>query len=262
MNTLSITTDDSSGDPSTPGRSVQPQRGDPDSTNGHKQGHPRRPPHRPNPPGFLGARSRVSVAAPSRRSTTGNRRGGYTASCLIPLLLLMIAGDVHANPGPDTPSCDICEIPIRANTNYLSCSATDCTKVSHLKQSCSGISRYRQQDWKCPHHRPPETRTIAGCLTTHLIQTKAVPTERTKCLLCSRTIACGNPRMQCRACQASAHKSCIMKTGFSRDAVDIMLQNRAWKCEKCETAGIATRRNPHKRWTSPHERNPVFTESR
>ena len=69
-------------------------------------------------------------------------------------LLLILAGDVETNPGPDdTNKCYICSYPIKKNQKPLACSFHGCTNKSHKQFKCSDMKPGTDPtEWVCNQH--------------------------------------------------------------------------------------------------------------
>ncbi len=103
-------------------------------------------PHRLGPPDRPGRRT--SIAVFSLR---------WAAFPAVVSLLLLLAGHIGLNPGPD---CNACRKPIRRGMDSLRFQATSCTNGSHKQLRCSGFHRSQLTNpWRCPPHGAPTRLT-------------------------------------------------------------------------------------------------------
>ncbi len=141
------------------GSRLQPLRGDPDN---------------PPPKGTNAiAQTRTPQARPSGPAREKNfqyrfslRRDAFQA---VVSLLLVIAGDIELNPGPN---CCTCRKPIRRGMGYLQCLANSCTNGSHKQFRCNGFHRSQlTNSWRCspnggpgtPHRAPTTSAICDSC---------------------------------------------------------------------------------------------------
>ncbi len=107
---------------------------------------PRHAPHRLGSPDRPGRRTFIAVFS--------LRGGAYPA---VVSLLLLLAGDIELNPGPN---CFTCRKPIRRGMDYLQCQANSCTNGSHKQLRCSGFHWSQLTNfWRCPHTGAPARLT-------------------------------------------------------------------------------------------------------
>ncbi len=85
-------------------------------------------PHRLGPPDRPGRRTSIAVLFSLK---------GYAFPAVVSLLLLL-AGDIKLNPGPNGYTR---RTPIRRGTDYLQCQANSCTNGSHKQLRCCGFHR-------------------------------------------------------------------------------------------------------------------------
>ena len=66
-------------------------------------------------------------------------------------LVLLRAGDVESNPGPDGGACASCGLPSASDKSALLRCRDGCGRESHRKEACSGLRRgeQRQGIWAC-----------------------------------------------------------------------------------------------------------------
>ena len=111
--------------------------------------------------------------------------------------LLLRAGDVERNPGPE--SCHACTS--RLQRKHFDCAVDGCGVKSHMRRKCSGVGK-GQTEWRCPEHRRNE--------------------QGEKCDQCGRTFTgSSSPRTCCvdgckRMCHRGQKCSKIGKYGKSR----------------------------------------------
>ena len=74
--------------------------------------------------------------------------GGGHGPAFDPRLLLLRAGDVERNPGPEI--CYICQKTLQRN--HFKCEESGCVAKSHKKRTCSEL-RKGQTGWRCREHR-------------------------------------------------------------------------------------------------------------
>ena len=101
-----------------------------------------------------------------------------------PCGLLLRAGDVERNPGPEV--CQVCQK--RLQRNHLVCEESGCDAKSHKKRKCSEL-RKGQIGWRCREHRVEvEVKTCDQCRSE--IPTKG---SRRVCsvAVCERICHCG-----------------------------------------------------------------------
>ncbi len=103
----------------------------------------RHAPHRLDPPGWPGRRTSISVF-----SLKGD------AFPAVVSLLLLLAGDIELNPGPN---CYTCRKPIRRGMDFLQCQANSCTNGSNKQLHCSGFSSNPPQTPCVPFAEEPQT---------------------------------------------------------------------------------------------------------
>ena len=141
-------------------------------------------------------------------------------------LLLMQAGDVESNPGPqDADNCDKCNKKFRTNTVPLKCNS--CHQSFHStscsEETRSNIEKLRingWKDWKCKPCRTPETNMNMN-------------TE--KCAKCQQKFRKAAP-VKCSKCLQSFHK--ISCTGESREVIEEVVKKRKeWTCKNCRGGG-------------------------
>ena len=121
--------------------------------------------------------------------------------------------------------CSRCNEPLRVGQPALQCTANDCTTMCHKKESCSGIGRYSKALWKCPSH----CLTIAGRPLHTLDQRPARvwASNASRAKIPSNAIS-----SPCNVtCAMTYHKSCLIKQGHSRDAVEVMSRLEEWNCD-------------------------------
>ena len=169
--------------------------------------------------------------------------------------LLLLAGDIERNPGPDTPhqtqtchsthvlkprgkpqppsnivGCDSCGNAIRRPrsglTNWLTCAEPSCSAPCHKSSRCSGLSRYQlHKDWWCRLHSPHPTPSCHQPVHQDL--------QRDSCLCdsCNTRIRKGAARLYCSAanCKAQSHKG-KKCSGLNRDRQEECARLGGWNC--------------------------------
>ena len=150
--------------------------------------------------------------------------------------------------------CDHCGMKLRARVAALTCAVPSCNAHCHKMQTCSRINKYaiNNLEWKCKIHSAADKDgaeqaidsaacqqashvTIAGRDVTKLVQTASVRTEKKTCKLCKRTIASNITPVECFSCKSSFHKACLVKSGHSRDEVELISSLQEWLCSVCDS---------------------------
>ena len=78
--------------------------------------------------------------------------GGANTPAFDPRILLLRAGDVERNPGPDC--CSFCKKEFRNVMRPFECEEEGCEEKSHRDKKCSKVPRGRKE-WRCRAHAPP-----------------------------------------------------------------------------------------------------------
>ena len=131
--------------------------------------------------------------------------------------------------------CSVCNEPLRVGTPALQCTAKSCKQTCHKKQDCSTISRYSKEQWMCPTHSTSAKLTIAGRTVASLQRRTETKKVRTSCSICKRTIAKNTAPLVCSSCDGAFHKSCLTRSGHTRDEIEILCCLQEWKCDKCSS---------------------------
>ncbi len=134
----------------------------------------RHAPHRLGPPDRPGRRTSITVFS--------LRGDAFPA---VVSLLLLLAGDIKLNPGPN---CYTCRKPNLRGMDYLQCQANSCTNGSHKQLRCSGFHRSQQtHPWRCPPH--------GGPTPPHTAPTTSIICESCQQPICPgiRPLTCANP---------------------------------------------------------------------
>ncbi len=94
---------------------------------------------------------------PGRRTSIAVFSLRGDASPAVVSLLLLLAGDIELNPGPN---CYACRKIIRRGMDSLQCQFNSCANGSHKQLSCSGFHRSKlTHPWRCPPHGGPALLT-------------------------------------------------------------------------------------------------------
>ncbi len=94
---------------------------------------------------------------PGRRTSIAVFSLRGDASPAVVFLLLLLAGDIELNPGPN---CYTCRKIIRRGMDSLQCQVNSCANGSHKQLSCSGFHRSQlTHPWRCPPHGVPALLT-------------------------------------------------------------------------------------------------------
>ena len=91
----------------------------------------------------------------------------HACLCLLILLVLM-SGDVHPNPGPIFP-CSVCAGNVIWQVKSVQCCT--CSKGVHLRCSLFSLSKFRtlgsSHSWSCPLCCVPACNTVTSTVTLH-----------------------------------------------------------------------------------------------
>ena len=159
-------------------------------------------------------------SSPSHWHQTGFLKKGSAKPAYAPLLLVL-AGDIELNPGPE---CHKCKKPIGEDRPHFKCKL--CRNITHKQQKCSGLSRYsRSQEWTChAHGEHPEDPD-----PTYLSK------RGDKCSVCNEPLRVGTPALQCTAksCKQTCHKKqdCSTISRYSKEQ---------WMCPTHSTSAKLT----------------------
>ena len=130
--------------------------------------------------------------------------------------------------------CSACNEPLRVGTLALQCTARNCKQTCHKKQQGLIISRYSKEQWICSTHSTRAKLTITGRKVASLQRRTATKKVRTSCSISKRTIAKTAPLVVC-SCDGPFHKSCLTRSGHTRDEIEILCCLQEWKCDKCSS---------------------------
>ena len=132
-------------------------------------------------------------------------------------LLLLRAGDIEENPGPN--HCGWCKDLVK-EANYLSCK--NCETKFHMKRFCSGLSRN-------------DARTTARDNT--LLCFMCARREWLECALCSSKFHNSQKGNKCCDCGNSYHYKCAKVLRSQQGSKD-------WKCPPCKGEHLSQPQQP------------------
>ena len=129
-------------------------------------------------------------------------------------ILLIRAGDVELNPGPDGNDCYKCQKPLMKRKDVvIAAICITCGNKSHKGPECSGVKKGKLNEatWKCQICAPP-------------------PPVKT-CRECKKEERQGQNFLECTLCNDTVHNKdeCSMMKKSARDKIP----KDSWKCLKC-----------------------------
>ena len=153
----------------------------------------------------------------ARQRTAGFFLGDRESEARHSRLLLLRAGDIEENPGPN--HCGWCKDLVK-EANYLSCK--NCETKFHMKRFCSGLSRN-------------DARTTARDNT--LLCFMCARREWLECALCSSKFHNSQKGNKCCDCGNSYHYKCAKVLRSQQGSKD-------WKCPPCKGEHLSQPQQP------------------